>query len=135
MDNPKSEVIRLWIRKADHDLQNIANNLTAEEIPTDTLCFHAQQAIEKLFKALMVAHGLRLSKTHDLSKLLTDISDIAPELLIYESALEEISDYSVSARYPDTFYEPSLAETSRAYETAKEVRKLILQKLSLNTTP
>jgi HEPN domain-containing protein len=50
MDSPKAEVIRLWIKKADHDLQNIANNLAAANIPTDTLCFHAQQAIEKLFK-------------------------------------------------------------------------------------
>jgi len=130
MDNPKTEVIRLWLKKADHDLQNIANNLNAQEIPTDTLCFHAQQAIEKLFKGLLVAHGLTVSKTHDLSKLLTDISDIAPELLVYESELEEITDYSVSARYPDTFYEPSLAEARRAYETAKEIKKLILEKLS-----
>jgi HEPN domain-containing protein len=130
MDSPKTEVIRLWLKKADHDLQNIANNLTAQEIPTDTLCFHAQQAIEKLFKGLLVAHGLAVSKTHDLSKLLTDISDIAPELLVYESELEEITDYSVSARYPDTFYEPSLAEARRAYETAKEIKKLILERLS-----
>lgn len=49
MDDTKAEVVRLWIKKADHDLQNIANNLSAIDIPTDTLCFHAQQTIEKIF--------------------------------------------------------------------------------------
>ncbi|PKN76910.1 MAG: DNA-binding protein [Deltaproteobacteria bacterium HGW-Deltaproteobacteria-10] len=130
MDDPKAEVVRLWIKKADHDLQNIANNLSAIDIPTDTLCFHAQQAIEKIFKGLLVAHGMPISKTHDLSKLLTDISQIAPELLAYEDELEEISEYSVSARYPDALYEPSLDETRSAYETAKEIRALVLEKLT-----
>ena len=130
MDDPKAEVVRIWIKKADHDLQNIANNLSASDIPTDTLCFHAQQAIEKIFKGLMVAHGLSISKTHDLSKLLNDISQIAPDLLAYQSELEEISEYSVSARYPDALYEPSIEETLRAYETAKEIKSLVLKKLS-----
>jgi HEPN domain-containing protein len=130
MDNPKAEVIRLWIKKADHDLQNKANNLAAANIPTDTLCFHAQQAIEKLFKGFMVAHGITISKTHDLSKLLTDISGLAPDLLAYESILEDISEYSVSMRYPDLFYEPPIDETRRAYETAKEIRQVIVKKLA-----
>ena len=130
MDDPKAEVVRLWIKKADHDLQNIANNLSAIDIPTDTLCFHAQQAIEKIFKGLLVANGMPISKTHDLSKLLMDISQIAPELLAYESELEEISEYGVSARYPDALYEPSIDETRSAYETAKEIRALVLEKLT-----
>jgi len=51
-------------------------------------------------------------------------------LLAYESELEEISEYSVSARYPDALYEPSIEETLRAYETAKEIKSLVLKKLS-----
>jgi HEPN domain-containing protein len=44
------EDVRVWSRKADNDLRNIANNLRGatddSEIPWDTLCFHAQQAAE-----------------------------------------------------------------------------------------
>ncbi len=29
-----------WLRKADHDLLNIENNLTAKDIPCDAVCFH-----------------------------------------------------------------------------------------------
>lgn len=46
-----AEDIRPWLRKADNDLRNIANNLrpggTDEDVPWDTVCFHAQQAAEK----------------------------------------------------------------------------------------
>lgn len=31
-----------WLAKAEHDLLNIKNNLTAAEVPWDTVCFHAQ---------------------------------------------------------------------------------------------
>jgi len=29
-----------WLRKADHDLLNIENNLAAKDIPYDAVCFH-----------------------------------------------------------------------------------------------
>lgn len=47
-----------WLRKADHDLLNIENNLVAKDIPWDTVCFHAQQVAEKvprLFSPIMGA--------------------------------------------------------------------------------
>ena len=30
-----------WLRKAQHDLLNIENNLAAKDIRWDTVCFHA----------------------------------------------------------------------------------------------
>lgn len=50
MSGPKSNV-SAWLRKAEHDLLNIENNLASKEIPWDTVCFHAQQAAEKILKA------------------------------------------------------------------------------------
>jgi HEPN domain-containing protein len=57
--------------KADNDLLNIENNLDATAIPWDTVCFHAQQVIEKLFKAFLVLNGQVPPRTHDLVALLT----------------------------------------------------------------
>jgi hypothetical protein len=50
MSSPESN-FSAWLRKADHDLLNIRNNLAAKDIPWDTVCFHAQQAAEKVLKA------------------------------------------------------------------------------------
>ncbi len=59
-----------WLRKAEHDLLNIDNNLAAARIPWDTICFHAQQAAEKLLKAFLIYHGRDVVRTHDLIALL-----------------------------------------------------------------
>lgn len=100
MDDVTAEIVRQWLRKAENDLRNIRNNFAAEEVPTDTVCFHAQQAIEKLLKSLLVAHGRNVGKTHDLVKLLSDVADLAPELLPFEELLEEISEYGLPPAIP-----------------------------------
>ncbi|WP_129125058.1 HEPN domain-containing protein [Geomonas oryzae] len=132
MDEVQTEIVRMWFHKADNDLQNIRNNLAAGEIPTDTICFHAQQAIEKSLKGLLVAEGKNAGKTHDLVRLLTETLEFMPELSSYEELLEEITEYGVAVRYPNGFPEPSLEEAVKAYETANAIRTQILEKMNLN---
>lgn len=38
------KVSKQWIAKAKNDLLDADNNLKADEIPFDTVCFHCQQA-------------------------------------------------------------------------------------------
>jgi HEPN domain-containing protein len=45
------DLARQWIAKAHNDLLTVENNLNAEQIPFDTVCFHCQQAAEKFLKA------------------------------------------------------------------------------------
>jgi HEPN domain-containing protein len=53
--DPVIELILEWIAKAENDLKNAAHTLKPrEECPTDTVCFHAQQCVEKYLKGLMV---------------------------------------------------------------------------------
>jgi HEPN domain-containing protein len=48
-----ADVIRRWVRKAEHDLEAAKRILGREEAcPYDTACFHCQQAVEKYLKAL-----------------------------------------------------------------------------------
>jgi len=131
MDDSTAEVVRQWLRKAANDLQNIRNNLSATEVPTDTICFHAQQAIEKLLKGVLVANGRSVSKTHDLVRLLTDVTDILPELAPFEEQFEDVSEYGVAVRYPNGFSEPTLGEASRAYEIAMKVSEIVHHKINI----
>ncbi|HEY2726586.1 MAG TPA: HEPN domain-containing protein, partial [Parafilimonas sp.] len=59
-----------WFKKAENDLLVIKNNLSADEIPFDACCFHAQQAAEKYLKAYLVSKQIHFPKTHDLQSLL-----------------------------------------------------------------
>lgn len=49
------QVVRLWVNKAENDLAAAALTLKAgRKAPADTVCFHAQQCVEKYVKALLV---------------------------------------------------------------------------------
>ncbi len=58
-----------WIVKAENDLKTAAHTLKlGRDCPTDTVCFHAQQCVEKYFKACLVLEGVDFPKTHDLAR-------------------------------------------------------------------
>jgi hypothetical protein len=57
--NPIITVVREWLLKADHDLKTAAHTLTlGKQCPTDTVCFHAQQCVEKHIKACLLSGPL-----------------------------------------------------------------------------
>jgi HEPN domain-containing protein len=63
-------------RKAENDLLNIKNNLSSENVPSDTCCFHAQQAVEKYLKAYLISRNIIFPKTNDLKYLLKSCTEI-----------------------------------------------------------
>jgi len=68
--NPVIAVVREWLVKADNDLLNATHTLTlGANCPTDTVCFHAQQCVEKHIKALLVFRATPFPKTHDVAVL------------------------------------------------------------------
>ncbi len=68
---PLESGVQAWFEKAESDRLCIENNLAASRAPWDTVVFHAQQAAEKLLKALLVAAGEAVPRTHDLGALLS----------------------------------------------------------------
>ena len=80
------EIARQWVEKAEHDLLNIENNLAANDIPWDTVCFHAQQCTEKYLKAVLAWKRVEFPKTHDLRVLLQRVPpDLPLELSLSKS--------------------------------------------------
>jgi len=52
-------VVREWVQKAENDLKNAVKTLKmGEGCPTDTVCFHAQQCVEKYLKAFLVSRDI-----------------------------------------------------------------------------
>ena len=67
-----------WLRKADDD-RAVAKKLARGKQPLhDGICFHCQQCVEKLLKALLEELGLHIAKTHDLEKILEHLSPTHP---------------------------------------------------------
>jgi HEPN domain-containing protein len=60
-----------WVKKAENDLKNAAYTLELDdECPTDTVCFHAQQVVEKYLKALLVFKGIPFPKSHNIEDII-----------------------------------------------------------------
>lgn len=100
-------VVREWLEKADNDLRNAVHTLTlGAEGPTDTVCFHAQQCVEKYLKAFLVFIEIDFPKTHDIEELMNLIPDrYRPELSIQDQ--RRLTAYATVTRYPGGYAHPS----------------------------
>ena len=115
------EIARQWVAKARNDLLDADNNLKAEEIPFDTVCFHCQQAAEKLLKAFLIGTGQPYPITHDLFLILERIMPLRREAGDLRDALAILMPYAVEIRYPDDWHMPSESDAKEAREAAGEV--------------
>ena len=110
-----------WLAKAGSDLLNADNNLKSERIPFDTVCFHCQQAAEKLLKAFLVGEGHSFPFTHDLLLLLEEVLPLSPAAEPLREALALLMPYAVEIRYPDDLSFPSHEDAQEARDAADEV--------------
>ena len=63
--------------------------------------FHAQQAVEKLLKAVIGAHGERFEHTHDLGTLVRHAEGLGKRYEIKEPLLKFLTAYAGVWRYED----------------------------------
>ena len=70
MRPPDDPELASWLDKAGEDLLAVDVLLPHAARLHAVVCFHCQQAAEKLLKAVHVALGLRPPRTHDLTLLL-----------------------------------------------------------------
>ena len=64
-----SDQARLLLRKAQQDEAIVQRLVDDSEITDESVGFHAQQAAEKLLKALLAVQGVDYPRTHDLDLL------------------------------------------------------------------
>jgi HEPN domain-containing protein len=117
----QSEHAKRWIEKARSDLLNADNNLAAREIPCDTICFHCQQAAEKLLKGFMVARGCEYPITHNLFVILEKVLEFDPTADSLRETLAILNPYSVEVRYPGDAWMPTPGDAREARQAAQKV--------------
>ena len=123
---------RQWLEFAQTDLRCCENNLR-DEFVTNVVAFHAQQAVEKAFKALIDETGIRMSRIHNLSRLyaLTESFLVSP---IDEIELEMLDNVYTSSRYPGEIGllstgKPTMKESKELYEIAKKIYDILFQSI------
>ena len=89
------------MEKADGDYRTAQREFAATEAPNlDAVCFHAQQCIEKLMKALLIQLGTVPPRTHDLHRMSRMLQTHLPDLDFEVSDLRFLSLAAVAFRYP-----------------------------------
>lgn len=125
------KVTREWVEKAENDFVNAVNTLKMEKrCPTDTVCFHAQQCVEKYLKAVLVWNRIEFAKTHNISELVALIPAMA-RLPFKKEEQDRLTEYATVMRYPGDYEAIPLSEARKAVSIARRIRKaarLILPK-------
>ncbi len=100
MDEGLRQQAREWFERGDHDIET-AQLLYDERGHTDAIAYHVQQAIEKDLKGLLVLHGSKPPRTHDLDVLLQAASEFRPDLYDrFIELCEKATRFYVEDRYP-----------------------------------
>jgi HEPN domain-containing protein len=106
-----------WLRYAVSDLE-LARMSRTPQVMLESLCYHAQQCAEKALKAVLVARGIPVPRTHSVGVLL----DLLSEQMLVPQEVEEtavLTDYAVASRYPGDAEPVSLEEYKHAIRLAE----------------
>ncbi|HWF44099.1 MAG TPA: HEPN domain-containing protein [Candidatus Kapabacteria bacterium] len=118
-----------WLSLANGDYRTMRREFRVTEEPNYRgVCYHAQQCVEKLFKAFLHANRIAFPKTHDIVELIELALPLRPEWEKLIPAAGELTKYATDTRYPgDPFYSD---ETEQAVETCEQIRPLVLNALN-----
>jgi HEPN domain-containing protein len=89
-----------WLQRARADLKVAQLIASDDELPAWPAGFHLQQAAEKAFKAVIVAHGRPAPRTHDLEQLAESVAQLEPSLAGWADSLLGLNEFGVAQRYP-----------------------------------
>jgi len=130
MNDETREVVRQWRAKALNDWTTVEILMKSEQCPAESVCFHCQQYVEKLLKALLTQEGVEAPKTHDLRRLIQLAHPFIPELFSLVEPSDILTVHSVQTRYPDEFYEIDVIELNEVVELAKKFGEILFPALN-----
>jgi hypothetical protein len=103
--------------------------------PDSVLGFHAQQAVEKLMKALISARLTPFELTHDLIRLATALTGLGEVLPATPIPLSDLNDFAVDYRY-DLLFQHATPNPSELAETVRLVREHVTARIAaLSSAP
>ena len=123
------KVIRQWINRAEEDFRNAEYTLTLkEDCPFGTICFHAEQCVEKYLKALLVFKGIDFPKTHNIPEEVALLPALVRPALSAEEQ-EQLTDYATVLRYPGDWEPITREDAEAAVKVARKVREAVRKHL------
>lgn len=121
-------LVEAWIRYAADDWQD-SQILASAGGNSRSICFHAQQCIEKLFKAELMRLRLPVPKTHSLHELSELLHQADDSWSAEPMHLNRLSLAAVDFRYPDPNDPEPTINLTFVLQIAAELRRRLLDRL------
>ena len=112
-----------WVEKAEGDYRTAKWLQQAPDPVHDSICFHAQQCIEKYLKAWLQEANISVSRTHNLEELLVLITPTLPAWSNWQPDFKIVTAYAVDPRYPGDSV--TADNTEHAIHICEEVRQAV----------
>jgi hypothetical protein len=110
-------------------------SIQIDELPDGPFGFHAQQAVEKLIKALLSQLSIAFDYTHNIDKLAVQLEEAGEKLPAVPVALSELNKFAVVYRY-DSIPDLEIPDRLAAIVTVRLVREHVVARISaLSTAP
>jgi HEPN domain-containing protein len=132
---PKEQVLQRWLAKARNDLESARCLLGDPKPIADTACFHCQQAVEKLLKAVLILHEEEPPRVHALDVLFDAAGKLEGSLTEHRLACVWLTAYAVETRYPDSVAEPTVERGRQALAATEALCELVLTIVPQQTRP
>lgn len=129
MLNKKKVYIEEWLNFAKEDLDTAKAFLNGDFLFNRSICYHGQQSAEKDLKAYIIYLDLPLNKTHNLIKLVDQISKLYKEITHLQQAVEVLTDYIVTTRYPDDSDLIADEESKLPFKESEKIKNYIRSKI------
>lgn len=89
-----------WLIHAESDLKLAKLGRKDSDILYEQICFHAQQAVEKAFKAVLLFRKTDFPLTHDIEELIDISSEAGIAMSSEVMDAGSLTPYAVETRYP-----------------------------------
>lgn len=89
-----------WEQLANEDYRTIFTIYASDNTLHRSICFHAQQYVEKILKGIIKANGITPPKTHNIDILLKQASSLTDGISLTDMEAAFLSSVYIDFRYP-----------------------------------
>jgi HEPN domain-containing protein len=121
--------VEKWIHFAQMDFDSAVALAEKFRPPLEIVCYHCQQAAEKILKAYIIAKTNTLTKTHVLVDLLNTCVQYSAEFDVFKNTSISLTAYIALTRYPSSIDLTEQAMT-QALKDAQDILEFTKSKLA-----
>jgi HEPN domain-containing protein len=124
----KSVIVNEWIDYATKDINSAKFLLGMRPAPLEIICYHCEQATEKILKCYLIHQDEDPPRTHDLKLLCKRCADLDKTFDAISQSCINLTPYGVQPRYPFEI-EILEADMQKAITDAECVMEFVVQKI------